>query len=315
MTEGNYAEVASNGQEKKVAKEELHSSLVTYSSPTLQHLHRYPVVDKLIKRAVSVPVVSKAIAVSLLAVTGLKHKVWDSGKFPAVAKPVVSSSFKLLHKFDELVNLLVFSEGIDALFYAAKEHKNRPGVWLVWFLLDYFANVFNIILKEFVLKPFKLGNVAIKDASDATHKVTDVKELPHVSELSDTTKSLSQDLQSKVSESYIQPTKESAMQKYDTYIKPTAEKLHNVYAGNAKEKIDTYVKPKYDSYVKPGYDTAKETYKTITATYEQKLNKTESIPRAIVDTGYEVGVTTIGKLRGSTPPKEQQRPQTTEVSS
>ncbi|KAL3228910.1 Protein PET10 [Nakaseomyces bracarensis] len=306
----NYADAAIEGHEKKEAHDEVRAVL-EYVSPSYQHLHQYSPVNKAIDLVTSLPVVAKFIAAAWLGFNSLQQKVKSSGKYPPVLSKLSHGVFGLLRKFDAFVNLVVFTEGVDAFLVALKEHGNKPGFWVLWFLIDYTANIFNIILNQLILKPFKLGNVVLKEKDGETTK-TSFKELPHVAELSTTTTRLSKDIQSKVSETYIKPTKDTAKQKYDTYIKPTADKLQSVYVGNAKEKIDTYVKPSYETYVKPKYDTAKETYKTISDTYEKKLNKTESIPRAIVDTGYEVGSITLGRLRVNTP-KETSTPQSTEV--
>lgn len=287
----NYAEAADEGHEKKEAQDGVRAVL-EYVSPSYQHLHQYSLVNKAIDLVTTYPVVAKFIAAVWIGSNSLQQRVMSSGKCPSVVTRVSEKVYGVFRKIDEFVNLVVLTEGVDAFLAAFKEHGQRPGFWVLWFLIDYAANIFNIVLNEFVLKPFKLGNVVLKDDNKKSFK-----ELPHVAALSTTTTRLTQDLQSKVSETYIKPTKDTAKQKYDEYIKPTAEKLQSVYVDNAKEKIETYVKPGYETYVKPKYDTAKETYKTISDTYEKKLNKSESVPRAIVDTGYEVGSITLGRLR------------------
>lgn len=304
----NYAAAANEGHEKKEAHDGVKAAL-EYASPSYQHLHQYKPVNNAINAVAAYPAVARLIAAVWIGATAVKRRVVDSGRCPAVAVRAYRALFGAFRRLDELVNLLVFTEGVDALIAAFKEHSNRPGVWVLWFLVDYSANIFNIVLNEFVLKPFKLGNVVLKEKAGEVSK--NFKELPHVAELSTTTTRLSKDIQNKVSEAYIKPTKDTAKQKYDAYIKPTAEKLQTVYVDSAKEKIDAYVKPSYESYVKPKYESAKETYKTISDTYEKKLNKTESIPRAIVDTGFEVGTVTLGRLRSQ--PKETVAPQSTEV--
>lgn len=257
-----------------------------YDSPTLTYLQKYPVIERNSKQIRAVPAVEKTFAVSLAVLLKAKELLVDSPKSPAVAKKGYSLLKYSVHKFDNLFAIVVLQAGFDALFKEWQNHSNTPGLWLAWFYIDYLANVTNILLKEFVIKPFKLNTLS-------SQKNPEESSLPHVNELSELTQSISKDIQDKVHADYINPTKDIALQKYEALVKPTAEKLQSEYLDPTREKLNA----QFDILVKPTYESAKETYQTVSTTYENNLSKTESIPRAIVTTGMDISNLTIEKLK------------------
>ncbi|CCC68879.1 hypothetical protein NCAS_0B07950 [Naumovozyma castellii] len=257
------------------------TSVVQFNSAVFTHLHRYPVVSKLLTKVDSLPLVGRTTA--FLANAGSKFHQ----RSPAPVKTIINKILLVTMALDQLVNLLVFKEGIDAFLTSYKNHSNKLGVWIAWFIVDYFANIFNMILTEFLIKPFHL-----KANENAAAVKNTEGNLPHLAKLTNTTKSLTTDLQSKV-QSNLQfvPSKDETLERIDTYIKPT-------------------------------YEMGRQTYKMVSDSYETNLSKSESVPRAIVSTGIDLGNFTIEKLKSvsttatstedSTPVPEQQPLQATQ---
>ena len=166
-----------------------------------------------------------------------------------------------------------------------RNHGGKPGFWVVLYLVDYLANISNLVLKEFIVKPLKLGKVS--SPAEAAHELensghAEPKNLPHIKELAGTTRSLSHELQSKLTSDYIEPTKTKLQQEY---IEPTKDKINGTRE---------FMTEKYGEFIKPKYNAA---YQTVSEKYEGNLSKSESVPRAIVSTGVDLGQMTLGKLK------------------
>ena len=251
---------------------------------TWSHLQRYPALSKFIKYAESLPPVERLISFNLVVLGSVNQWVSESSSSPRLVKQLVAVGKDGAFKLDELVNLLVFKEGVDGLLYDWKSHSNTPGIWLLWFFVDYVANISNTLLREFLVKPLHLqGSAASKEigsASGEDNKVSDSSSLPHVAELSSTTRNASHEIQSKVKSNYIDPTRDLAKEKYDAIVKPTTDKLQSVYIDPTKSKLN-------------------ETYQRFTTVYENNLSKSESVPKAIVSTGLDLGNATIEKLKAA----------------
>lgn len=256
------------------------------NSPTLNHLYKYPLVSKTLDQLVSLPVVSQVLSVFILAALKVKHTLVDSEHSPNFVKVLYNSASGIGLKLDELVNVLLFREGVDAFVKGWSAHSQKPGFWLLYFWVDYVANVSNILLNQFVVQPFKLSV-----ENKATETTAGDESLPHVSELTSTTKSISKDLQDKLQSDYIGPTADFAKQKYESLVKPTADKLNTEYIEPTKAQLS--------SIAKPTRAQAMETYKTVSATYENNLNKSESVPRAIVSTGIDLKNLTLENLKSN----------------
>lgn len=256
------------------------------NSPTLNHLYKYPVVSKTLDQVVSLPVVSQVLSLFILAALKVKHTVVDSERSPRFVKVAYNSVSGVSLKLDELVNLLLFREGVDAFVKGWSAHSKKPGFWLVYFWIDYVANVSNILLNQFVVQPFKLS---VEDKGEEA--ATGDESLPHVSQLTSTTKSISKDLQEKLQSEYIAPTADFAKQKYEALVKPTADKLNSEYIEPTKAQLSNITRPTRAH--------AMETYKTVSATYESNLSKSESVPRAIVSTGIDLKNLTLENLKSN----------------
>lgn len=256
------------------------------NSPTLNHLYKYPLVSKTLNQAVSLPVVSQVLSVFILATMKVKHTLVDSENSPKFVKVMYNSVSGFSLKLDELVNVLLFREGVDAFVEGWSAHAQKPGFWLVYFWIDYVANVSNILLNQFVVQPFRLS------VQDKVRETTASDEsLPHVSQLTSTTKSISKDLQEKLQSDYLGPTADFAREKYETLVKPTADKLNSEYIEPTKAQLS--------SIARPTRAQAMETYKTVSATYESNLSKSESVPRAIVSTGIDLKNLTLENLKSN----------------
>lgn len=230
---------------------------------SINHLNKYPVVMRWINTILCLPLVSRVLSTISLIVFQFKTKVIDSGKTPAVVKKLFNYSVAGLKKLDEFVNTMVFREGIDAFLNEYREHGSL-GWWIAYFTVDYYANLVNYLVKEFILKPLSLikddasSRVSLAAASSSTA-------LPHFKELTNNTKDV------------LEPTKEKVFAKYDTLVKPAKETYTHAIS-TAKET----------------YSTA---YKTVSEKYDTNLKETDSVPRAILTTGSDLGSLTLERLK------------------
>ncbi|EDO18122.1 hypothetical protein Kpol_1031p26 [Vanderwaltozyma polyspora DSM 70294] len=271
------------------------TQLDTFHSPTLSQLQKYPIVQKNLNHLKNYKLFNTIFDSTVSNARKLDSYLINSQSTPLLIKNSYNWFKSGLYKIDELFSLLFLQIGLEAIISEWNNHSNRPGIWLALFYIDYLANVTNILLKEFIVKPFKLNNTLVENPSNITDNVN----LPHVNELSILTKNISKDIQSKVQSDYINPTKDIAIQKYETLVKPTADKLQSEILDPTREKINAQI-GKIDHLVKPTYNSAIETYQTVSTTYENNLNKTDSVTRAMVATGRDIGNLTLEKLKQAT---------------
>lgn len=231
---------------------------------TVNHLNKYPVVLGFVDAVLSFTLVAKIVSMVSMVLYEFRVRVLDSSKTPSFVKQASNYFVAGIKKLDEVVNVLILREGIDA-FLSEYHDKGKAGLWMGYFIVDYFANVMNHLIREVVLKRFS-GSKEEKRVQSAGGSI----DLPHVKELRTTTREA------------FEPTKEKVVARYDTLVKP------------AKETYTTAV-----STAKETYSSA---YKTISEKYDSKLKETDSVPRAILSTGTDLGTMTVEKLKqhGST---------------
>ncbi|SCU96327.1 LAFA_0G05732g1_1 [Lachancea sp. 'fantastica'] len=281
----------SNNSVRVVVDKDTISRFASCQSATLNHLNKYETLTNTVNYLLSFSVVSSTISAVLTVLYRARLVAVDSPKSPQVIKRGYQASVAGARKLDEWFNILVLREGIDEFVSQYHTHSGKPGFWVVFYLLDYFANVSNLVLKELVVKPLKLGKKPSGPA-EAAHELdldggvqnghSHPDNLPHIKELAGTTRSLGHELQSKLQSEYIEPTRTKLQQ---GYIDPTKDRINGTR---------DYVSEKYGEFIKPTYDAA---YQTVSEKYEGNLSKSESVPRAIVSTGVDIGQLTIGKLK------------------
>ncbi|SCU99803.1 LAME_0G05622g1_1 [Lachancea meyersii CBS 8951] len=267
------------------------SRFASCQSATLNHLNKYETLTSMLNYVLSYSVVSSTISAVLTVLYRARVVAVDSPKSPQAVKKGYQLSVSALRKMDEWFNLLVLREGIDEFLGEYRTHNGKPGFWVVLYMLDYCANVSNLVLKELVVKPLNLGKKSSGPA-EAAHEIqtdgvsstghTQPESLPHIKELAGTTRSLSQELHSKLQSDYIEPTRSKLQQEY---IEPTKDKINGTRE---------YVTEKYGEFIKPTYNSA---YQTVYEKYEGNLTTSESVPRAIVSTGVDLGHMTLDKLK------------------
>ncbi|SCV03687.1 LANO_0G05644g1_1 [Lachancea nothofagi CBS 11611] len=283
--------MSSNNSVRVVVDKDTVSRFASCQSATLNHLNKYETLTNSLNYLLSYSVVSSTISAVLTILYRVKMVAVESPKSPQLVKKGYQAGVSGLHKIDELFNLLVLREGLDEFLSQYRSHSGKAGLWVLLYMVDYVANVSNLVLKELVVKPLNLGKKASGPAA-AAHEIetngvsetghTDAKNLPHIKELAGTTRSLSHELQSKLQSNYIGPTKTKLQQEY---IEPTKDKINGTRE---------FVSEKYGEFIKPTYSAA---YQTVSEKYEGNLSKSESVPRAIVSTGVDLGHMTLGKLK------------------
>lgn len=310
---------SSSNQVKLVIGKDAISKYASYQSASLNHLNKYPKLIDALNYVLSYSLVSHVVSFFATTTFRVKETLIESPRTPGFVKVGYTQVASLLKKLDEVFNLFVLREGLDAFIEQYKIHDGSIGLWLGWFLVDYVANVSNLFIKEFIAKPLKLVKETPLTAAagdNSSPKATNLdKELAHVQELTDTTKNLGLEIQSKLNSDYIQPTKEKLN---SDYIQPTKEKLNGTKT-LINGKYDELIKPKYDELIKPKYEAAKGTYEaayqTVSEKYENNLGKTESVPRAVVITGVDLGNITLEKLKGAASAAEEETPSADSVAS
>lgn len=224
-----------------------------YDSAILNELNKYPIVQTTFDKVNNLPLVNKINDNLTMVAKKIRS---NEAKYP-----IIQYFIQFLIKLDSFLAILIFNKGIDMFIDEWKGKRNgKFGIWIFWFLIDYLANVSNHLLKELIIKPlnFKHNKTENLDQDDTN--------LPHLNELSSTTKDLSKQIQNKVQNEIVDPTRDNVLKQFDQYIKPTM-------------------------------DQAKETYKTVSTKYETNLKENdESIPRAIYTTGLDIGNETMEKL-------------------
>lgn len=295
-----YQKLVMTGSNVKVVVNKDTTDRFARNSPTLNHLYKYPVVSRTLNQVVTAPVVSQVLSVVIVVLLSIKHTLVDSKYSPNFIKIGYNAISGFGLRFDELVNVLFLREGVDAFLRGWDSHGQKPGAWLLYFWVDYVANISNILLNQFVVQPFKLS---VEDKPEEEEK-SDAS-LPHVSQLTSTTRSISKDLHSKLQADYIGPTTDFARQKYDSLVKPTADKLQSEYIDPTRAQLQ--------SLAEPTRAQALETYKVVSSTYEDNLSKSESVPRAIVNTGIDLKNLTIENLKSNKSELERDAQHTKEL--
>lgn len=239
-----------------------------YHSATLNEISKYPMVKDTLNRLNNLPLFKKLYNQPLV----ISENIWKSNNFLQsnnFIQNIFQKILTFLTKLDNLLAILIFNKGIDNFIDTLNNKKNGTfGIWILWFFIDYLANCSNHILKELIMKPLNLSYntkpPATSFSSDST--IDSNNTLPHLTELTSTTLNLSKDIQNKVHNDILEPTKDNIKKHFDLYIKPTV-------------------------------DQAKETYKTVSDKYEAKLKENDkSIPKTIYSTGLDIGNETIEKL-------------------
>ncbi|AET39990.1 Pln1p Ecym_5222 [Eremothecium cymbalariae DBVPG len=319
------------GQTVKVLVEKPSMSSIAAHSATLSHLRAYSHVlqaSRVLSQTASLLGGMFVTFFSLLSL--VKGYVVDSPSSPALFKVAYGYLAEGAKKVDATVNQLLLSDGIDAFILQYVLHNGSLGMWTAYFALDYTANVSNYLIRGLVLKPLQLvrdgdetssaaagrfaavgatrgangsggaanGDYAAGGYSTPSSQADSVKlssvgsELPHVRELSNTTTALRRD----ISDKYIAPTKTMI----ESYLEPTKTKIEAQYIHPINERVEStknLINNKYDEFVKPTYEAA---YETVSKAYEGRLNSFESVPRAIVSTGVDLGSRTFEKIKSVT---------------
>ncbi|GAV53646.1 hypothetical protein ZYGR_0AK01480 [Zygosaccharomyces rouxii] len=248
------------------------------NSPTLSHLYRFPALANGVDRVVNLPLVNIVLTWVLLLAGRARSLLVDSKRTPGFIKVGYNLIAGTVFKFDELFAILVLREGLGVLIEQWKNHGNKAGFWLGYFLIDYWANVVNILLTHFVLGSKKLAATPVilpTETDDEKHS------LRHVEELAATTKGISKDVQEKIQTGYFEKTAGYARTKYDELFKPVAERVRT-------------------EYVEPTKAHALDTYKAVSSSYGTNLQNSESIPRAVVSTGIDLKNITLDNLKTTT---------------
>lgn len=228
---------------------------IAYESATFEHLKKYESLKTYVDKYLPHFIISW-ILLSLQTTNTIIEYGFNSNLIPKIFKNLYNSIIVKLMSLDGLINYLVLDQGIIAFKSNLNKQNNKIGIWCLYFTLDYIANCFNVLLQKLIVIPLNLKN-SVKDAQDGSS--TSESNLPHLDELSSTTKSLKKDLTNKVHDNYIQPTKEKANK---LIVEPT----QNVY-------------------------------KSVSETYETHLNKeNNNVPRALYSTGRDLGNTTLKKF-------------------
>lgn len=226
---------------------------IAYESATFEHLKKFNSLNKYINQFLPNFIISWLI-ISLEKFNLIINYCFNSNLIPLILKKIYNSLIIKLMSLDNLINILVLDQGIIAFNSNLIKQNNKIGIWCLYFTLDYIANCFNILLQKLIIIPLNLNN-SIKDKQDDNIE----SNLPHLNELSSTTKSLKKDLQDKVNIDYIQPTKLKANK---LIVEPT-----------------------------------QNAYKSVSETYETHLNKeNNNVPRALYSTGRDLGNTTLKKF-------------------
>ncbi|KAG0667451.1 hypothetical protein C6P45_005469 [Maudiozyma exigua] len=227
---------------------------IVYESATFEHLKEFNSLKEYINKYLPKFIISW-LFISLQKINFIIDYCFNSSLTPLIFKKIYNSFIVKLMSLDNLINILLLDQGIIAFNSNLIKQNNKIGVWCLYFTLDYIANCFNILLQKLIIIPLNLNN-SIKDKQNDNNTESN---LPHLNELSSTTKSLKKDLQEKVNIDYIQPTKLKANK---LIVEPT-----------------------------------QNAYKSVSETYETHLNKeNNNVPRALYSTGRDLGNTTLKKF-------------------
>lgn len=234
------------------------SDIVHYKSATFDHLQKYDNFQYLKNLFIPTIVINYLIKLNNLLYDSIDN-FFEFHLTPSFLKLYYNKLIKLLMNFDSLFDYLILIEGLNSFQNQLSKKDNKIGLWCIYFFIDYMANFFNIFLKKFIMEPFKLSTNS--SSNDSKKKNTEI-EMPHLSELSTTTRSIKNDLQLKVNNDYIKPTKVKATK----LLEPTLN-----------------------------------TYKSVSETYETNLSKeNNNIPKALYSTGKDLGNMTLKKFNSLT---------------
>lgn len=251
------------------------------NSPTLSHLYRYPHLVNGVDQVVNLPLINVLLSWVLVLAARVRSFVVESSRTPRFIKIGYNLATGAFFKVDELFAILVLREGLGALIEEWGKHGSRPGLWLAYFWVDYWANVVNILLAHFVLGSNKLAATPVGLPIEEEHSLKQQHSLRHLEELATTAKSISTEFQERIRTGYIDKTTGFARNKYHELFKPVADKIQT-------------------EYVEPTRTHALDTYKTVSSTYETNLHNSESVPRAVVSTGFDLRNITLENLKSST---------------
>lgn len=273
------------------------SSVKTYVSPTWSEIQKYESINSLVKKFSN-----------LLPTEKLPTEKVSKNKYLVTIKEnkYLQKSLQLFQWADSIVALFVFEIGINCFISNYKKKNGKLGSWVIFFIIDYIANVINHLLLGLIIKPFKF--VQAKTNGKGKEVATD-SNLPHVEELTVNTKELSKQIGEKVNKEtitakameykgkYVDQTKDKALEYKDKYVgqaKDTAIKYTEPYVEHAKELTEPYV------------EQAKDTIKIVTENYESNLKKNDdNIPKAIYNTGLELGSLTVEKINNGLKRREE----------
>lgn len=245
----------------------------TYHSATLNEINKYPIVkDTFNKFYNSSSLLNKFFTQAFI----ISKKIWKSNHFlqsNEKLQDIFQRFLFLLIKLDNLFAVLIFEKGIDHFITVLQNEKNGTfGIWILLFFIDFLADCSNYLLRELIIKPLNLSHstASASTSSASNNAVSNENSLPHLTELTSTTLTLSKDIQNKVQNDILEPAKDNVKKHFDFYIKPTV-------------------------------DQARETYKTVSNKYEMKLKENNSsISKAIYSTGLDIGNETIERLHSFT---------------
>lgn len=269
----------------------------SYVSPTWSEIQKYESVNSSIKKFIN-----------LLPIEKLPIEKVNNNKFFVSVKENKYSQkcYGLMKWFDSIVALFVFQIGINCFISNYNKKNGKMGAWIIFFIIDYIANVINHLLLDLIIKPLKIVN----GKSNKKEKDVDTDStLPHVEELTINTKELSKQIGEKVNKETLTAKAIEYKGKYVDQPKDKAMEYKDKYVGQAKDTAMKYTEP-YVEHAKvitePYVEQAKDTIKIVTDNYENNLKKTDdNIPKAIYNTGLELGSLTVEKINSGLKKREQ----------
>ncbi|AGO12252.1 AaceriAEL108Wp [[Ashbya] aceris (nom. inval.)] len=265
--------VAKNSQAASVAK-------LVAESPTLSHLQRYGAADAL-ARWLPWTLVSALASVVVAVLATAKQYLVDAPGTPAAVKAAWLRLLAGAQALDSAVSTLVLRDGVDAFREQYVQH-GAVGLWAAYFALDFTANVSNYVLRGLV-RPLRVAYEPRREEA-ASPTSSAGSEMPHLRELTNTTNALRRDISTK----YIEPTRTMI----ESYLEPTRNKIEAEYIHPINERVEST-----KTLLNSTYDAA---YETVSRTYEGNLSSHESVSRALVSTGVDLGSKTLEKIRAVT---------------
>ncbi|GMM54852.1 Pln1 protein [Maudiozyma humilis] len=201
--------------------------------------------------AVIVGYVSLVLATFQAAWDAAAKTVFESPVTPTFAKNKYNAAVGLLTRADSLAATLIVDEGISAAVRLFAEHNGTPGLWCVYFYVDYCAHVANTLLTVLVVQPL---NFAAREASAVAETA-----MPHLAELSSTTATISRGIQARVATDIVAPTRLRANQ---LIVEPTVHTYKHVaerYEQNLSRENNNVARALYST----GVDLSASTFKRV----------------------------------------------------